>query len=75
MPEDSEPEDSDPEDSVIDWPQGSPVAEDRQVVVSIRAYLLPLEILIFSQYRPTGFESDSSEDSFTLEEHRTVREV
>ena len=48
MPEDSEPEDSDPEDSVIDWPQGSPVAEDRQVVVSIRAYLLPLEILIFS---------------------------
>ena len=48
MPGDSEPEDSDPEDSVIDWPQGSPVAEDRQVVVSIRAYLLPLEILIFS---------------------------
>ena len=75
MPRDSEPADSDPEDSVIDWPQGSPVAEDRRVIVSIRAYLLPLGILIFSQFRPTGTESDSSEDSFTPEEHRTVREV
>ena len=38
------PEDSDPEDSVIEWPQGSPVAEDRQVIVSILADLLPLSI-------------------------------
>ena len=48
MPEVSEPEDSGPEDSVIDWPQGSPVAEERQVIVSIRAYLLTLIILNFS---------------------------
>ena len=35
------PEESDPEDSVIDWPQGSPEDEDRQVIVSILGNLLP----------------------------------
>ena len=29
------PEGSDPEDSAIDWPQGSPEADERQVIVSI----------------------------------------
>ena len=35
MPGDSEPDVSDPEDSVIDWPQGSPITEDRRVIVSV----------------------------------------